>query len=635
MTLQRLTFAVPLLAAGISLLARAAPATFIDHGTAAAVSEARGLTVTPSPDGAPLILALPMDRYSGGLRTSILVVDARTGRATQHWHPRREAANEPPYHLLLASSGRLYVMFGPSFLEFDITGREFTFTGNAGSAGTAMSMAEAPDGTIYAATYPSAHLLAFDPQARTLKELGRLDEKEQYPSSLLATADGWVYAGIGTARRNLVAFNPSTRTRRQLMPEDQRAIGTVKVQLGADGIAYARPDADGPWLRLRDGAATPSTDAPGIVPAAGQGWGEKRLSFPGGQIRDFSLSDRRFQYVEADRPPRAIHFDYESAGAAIASLAAGPDGNVYASTSHPMHLAAIDPASGKLSDLGHIPSIGGGNFPAMTAWNGRLLGMAYSSGVLFDYDPAKPFNGSTGDAPNPRNIGSFPHASRPRGAMTHSDGRHVIFGGFPGYGHVGGGLLIRDMIAGIDAGLTARDLLPGHSPIAIDELPGGDLVFGTSINTPGGGHADANAARIAFLDFKTRKLRSSLPMEGAREVVSVCALSGGGVIALTRESRLIFVDAAQHGIFKQIDVSNLGAPAGSASRSLLRTEDGRILLLLSKSISLINPADLSTKPIGHPPAPLSAAGAIADGRVFFGSDSNIWSCPIPAAGDLE
>ena len=172
MKLHKMAFAIPLLAAGI--VARAA--TFTDHGTAAAVSEARGLTVTTSADGAPLILALPMDRYAGGLRTSILVIDARAGRATQHWHPRKDASNEPPYHLLLASSGKLYVMFGPRFLEFDIASRAFTFTGSAGDAGdagTAMSMAEAPDGKVYAATYPTAHLLAFGELRRRLHQRRR------------------------------------------------------------------------------------------------------------------------------------------------------------------------------------------------------------------------------------------------------------------------------------------------------------------------------------------------------------------------------------------------------------------------------------------------------------------------------
>ena len=66
-----------------------------------------------------------------------------------------------------------------------------------------------------------------------------MDPAEHYLSSLAVDRENYVYAGIGTARANLVVLNPATGEKIQLLPEALRKVGTGRVQKLADGTVYA------------------------------------------------------------------------------------------------------------------------------------------------------------------------------------------------------------------------------------------------------------------------------------------------------------------------------------------------------------------------------------------------------------
>jgi len=596
----------------------------VDHGIPAPVSEPRGVVTITGEDGRRMIVAFAMDVC----RTSLVLIDADTGASEQFWYPDREARCEPNYCVLHSSKGRIYVMFGGVFLEFDPARRKWTFAEDAHS-GTAMSMTEADDGIIYAGTYPSAHLLAFDPATRRLRNVGRLDPSEKYPSSLAADSSGWVYAGLGTARCNLVAMNVRTGERRQLADERDRKVGTATVFRGADGHVYGRLHGETPWLRLSDGEAEPVPAPAPRAPIRSIRWQDALYDFPdGSKVTSFSLHDRTFTLSKADGTTREVSFDYSSEGAMITSMGIGPGGLVFGSTAHPFRLFSCDPRTGKLINYGGLKRVGGGNFCALASVGNVLYGAAYTGGRLYAFDAEGPWRDSDDEEANPKLLAQYPGPiGRPRALLAHPDGRHLVMAGFPGYGRVGGGMAIYDLRGGETALLTDADLLPGHSTVTLKTLPDGDLVAGTSILTPGGGHPKASAGRLYILDWPSRKVAFDCePVAGARDINCVAVGENGIVYGLTDQARLFAFDPVSRKVIGTKDLRSHGLPI-RPDQSLLIGPDGRLLILLSASLIGIGD-DLAPSKLADLPAPATAGAAIAEGRIYYAAGSHVWSLPL-------
>jgi hypothetical protein len=632
---RRLFFALAL-AGGMSGHVLSAETGETYHGRPAPVSENRGAVGAVDGEGRPLILALAMDRFLGQLRTSLLVIDPEKGGAEQYWHPEKEAITGPPFHLMLASNGHFYTMFGETFLEFDIDRREWRFAAEK-QGGMAMSFAEGLDGTIYAALYPRSTLLAYDPKSRALREIARLDPQEQYPSSLAVGKDGWLYAGVGNARNNVVAYRLSDGELRPLVPEQERKTGFGQVHVGLDGRVYGKLHAaEDNWFRFENGEAH-AIPAGQARPAARTGatrWQGMVREFPNHwRIDKLDLPNRSFR-VLADRG-RVLEgsFDYESEGAEVSSLVLGPDGAIYGSTSHPMRLWRM-PLGEKSADLGAVAPIGGGNIPSFAVLENRLIGASYSQGDLWIYDTDRPFVGEAVAGANPARVANHrPHVQRPRVTLAHPDGRHVIAAGFPGYGRTGGGLFVYDLEEEeVVSRLTHEDLIPGQSTIALRALSDGRLVGGTSILTPGGGHPEATEAEVYLLGWPgLQVLARQVPVPGAREVVSLVVLPEDRVLGITRESILFLWEPTQASVRVQTaDLSGFGQPVRRGAGTLLQCEEsGRVWVLLSDYLLEVNPRTLQVtarRPLSVAP---HAGAVLVDGRVYYGSSSDVWSAPVP------
>ncbi|MBN2311161.1 MAG: PQQ-like beta-propeller repeat protein [Candidatus Hydrogenedentes bacterium] len=609
--------------------AEAADSRFTDHGVGAAVSESRGVMAASDADGTPIILAIAMDTYGGGLRASLLVIDAGTGATEQFWYPRQEAPSPPDYCLLTSSRNRLYLMFGDAFLEFDVARREWTFAKDLG-LGTAMALHEAADGTVYAGTYPESHLLAFNPDTRELVHLGQLDPEEKYPLSIASDSAGWLYAGIGTAGANLVAFNPATGERRQLVDEAVRGTGSGVVCTGQDGQVYGRLP-DQAWLRLSDGAAHPvdGPRAPGTRPRS-IGWGGVYGEFPGGgRIDSFDLAGKSCQITDASGNSSTIVFDYVSEGATITSIDGGPSGTVFGSTCHPFRLFACNPADGGLVNLGGLKQVGGGNVCDM-AWHGDILyGAAYCGGFLYAFDTTKPWRDTDGDDANPRLVDHRPRElTRPRTALLHPDARHVIWAGFPAYGLVGGGMGFYDIQAGEASVIENDAILPGHSAITLKALPNGDVVGGTSIEAPGGGHEIATAGRLFVMDWQERKVVFDIePVPGAREINCIEVDASGKVYGLSNTGQFFVFEPATRQIVHTADVSAYGSPL-RPNQSLIRTPGGQVLMLLSRTLLEIAPDSFSVSVMAQLPEGATAGTAVVNGRIYYAAGAHVWSCAL-------
>lgn len=605
----------------------AAQSCFTDHGIAAPVSENRSMDAVLSDEGHPLVLAIE----SSGGKSSLLVIDAETGETTQHFYPNEADARGGVFTRLWSSRGNYYLVLGGTFVEFDPVTREWTYEEELKPNSLAMSFAEAPDGTIYIATYPRAELYRFDPEARRVDYLTQLDPSEKYPYYLAVDDAGWVYSGLGTVRSTVVGYHPEKEEKKLfyktiLRSGEGTAAGAIpQVYRGVDGEVYGEAWPGGPWLRLREGEAERIDDVPDPIRHRSAKFTKPLTQLPnGGEIRDFDLASRTFELVRSDGSVRETSFDYESRGANITRLVEGPDGDLYGGTSHPMQFFHYDPAADRLENLGGIEKVGGGNFPAYAVAGGNIYGTAYVGGHLYEINPAAEWTGGEGEHPNPRLLESFSrHIGRPRVMQVRDD--QLIIGGFPGYGDVGGGLAFYDLTANESTLLTNTDLVRGQSTIALRVLPNGDLVAGTSIAAPGGADPIAEEAVLYILDGSTQTVTFNLhPIEGAQSIPAVEIAPDGEVLGLTNDGRLFTFDPDTKEVGRKVDLSEHGQ-AVRTDQSLRMTEDGTLLVLLTEGLLQLNPETLEVIDIVEPPTRVSAGIGLVDNRLYFASNVNVWS----------
>ncbi len=600
-------------------------------GLASAVSESRGVGALRDARGRSLLLTLLLDLSPLG---SLLVTDVDSGETQQIAFPASTRSDTwakwAPYASLLSANGRFYTFAGNVLLEFDPDRRTFTFDGvpaAAESCCVGAAMTDGPDGRIYAAMHPHARLVSFDPRTQALHDHLQLDPVEQYPGSLAVDAAGWLYAGIGTARWNFVAFDPRSGTLRPLLPESARGQGSARVFTGVDGAVYGEAGAQHFRLHPDRVELVAATEVPAAMPARATSFQNKTAVLPDGRRLTCHLPERRLEVAEPAGAVREIAINFRSGGAFITSLGLGPDGKVYASTSHPMHLVCYDPVARASSDLGAIKAIGGGNMCAFAAQGSALVGPAYPFGDVFLYDPARPFAPEAADAPNPRVLVRFEkHLTRPRTCIAHPDGRHVIVGGFMDYGLVGGGLGIIDLPTGATELLTHERVVPAHSTHALRALPDGNLVGGTSVLAPGGGHpAEAEGVVYLFDWAQRRVVFRTVPVPGAAEIFSIEVGANGLVYGLATGSQFFVFNPVQRAVVHREDLSRLGELVRHA---LGRGPDGNVFGVLGQAVFRVEPGDHRITVLATPPVPITAGLAITGDRLYFGSQAHVWSCRL-------
>lgn len=604
-----------------------AKGTFTDLGVGSPVAESRGLVTTQNAQGQRIAVICSLDNAPRGW---VLLVNVDTEEVTQLRYPER-VPNSPPFASLLSANGRFYTFAGKVLLELDVDKGQWLFDGipaQSESCYCGSAMVDGPDGLIYAGGYPTTALVSYDPQTGEMKDYGRLDPAEQYVMSLVAGADGWLYAGIGTARQNIVAANPKTGEIRQIAEEADRVLGSGAVRIAADGVAYGA--ANSHWYRLENGEGkrVENADVPTGVSTGAIGWGQRTGAFAdGSRVAGMSLPDRWLDIIEKDGTKRRLEFDYEAGGADITSVALGPDGRIYASTCHPMHFVAYDPKANTLEDWGPVPRVGGGNFCAMDRQGDCLYGAAYAGGFFYEYDTTRPWNNETGDAPNPRLIRQFEgDITRPRACLAHPDGKHVIMAGYAGYGMVGGGLGIYNQETKETALIKHEDLIPFQSTITLGALPDGNIVGGTCISAPGGGHPQAKEGVLYILDWATRKvIFQTAPVQGAANVFSLVVGRDGLVYGVAAGSRFFVFDPEKREVVHTEDLSIYG---GTPRHTFAVAPDGTIYGVFSNAVVRITPGTFAHEKLADIPRTAAAGVVYHEGRLYYSSGSHLWSYEI-------
>jgi streptogramin lyase len=615
---------------------------FVDHGIPAKVSESRGVLAARDTAGTPLIVTIAQDQYKTGARCSLLVIDARTGKTEQYWYPEKEAATGDAYAIMRTPDGKIYTATNTTFLEFDLDKRKWTY--NATVDGFPLSFTRTPDGSVFFANYSTSSLYRFNPKTRALEKLVQLDPQQQYPTYLEAGTDGWIYAGIGTARTNIVAYNPQTGERKQLIDEATRKTGTSYVFEATDGHIYGREfsSTEGRLLKLSDGTATfvegNPTNPTRARTAGAIIWGTMLRTFPGGgEIVNFSLPEK-YAEVSFDGQRKRITFDYETSGPGIISLAVGPNNKLYGSTRHPIHVFTLDPVQKTLVDNGTIPQISGGNFGAFGTNGKYLVGDSYSFGMVYEYDTTQPWNvpattwnaktnswniPTEGDGINPRIVGTFPEVSRPRSSVKLPNG-DILFGGYPAYGFTGGGLVTYVSATREAKVKPATELLPNHSTVALELLNPQTVVGGTSIETPGGGVVMAKEAELYLLDTATQTVTyRTVPIPGARSIFDLHIAPDGKVFGLTNNAQFFVLDPQTKTVVHRADWTEWGV-AFNPGHAMWNAPNGRVGVLFPKVAIEIQP-DYSVRKLADLPETAGAGGAVLNNRLYFATGSRLRS----------
>lgn len=622
-----------------TLLALAAPPAFaatedlgggfLHHGVATPASNHRGTVATVDGQGRNVVLLWLFDHRGG---YALLWLDAETGKSEEFKMPF-PPGGDCPYASILSTENKFYTHFNSHFVEFDPAKRAFTFFQKT-SPQMAMSMTEDDAGRIWAASYPQSGIVSFDPKTRQLKDYGHVHTENwrQYPRSIAADDQGWIYFGIGNTLSHILALDPQTETTKAMIPDSERARGAGHVYRGVDGKVYGGAggsEKDG-WYEFHGGRSTKLAARPTVAakPFIASSQGLFHRHFPDGKVlRTCDLISGTLAVEDPKTGKTATHeFKYESLGAHLMGVAAAPDGTICGGTAFPMRFFSFDPKTDKWINRDCY-----GQWNTVARQGERFFVGGYSSGFLLDWNPSQPW---TPTAPgNAQSNPCFltechPTIGRPTELYAHPDGNTLVLAGTPGYGYTGGGLMFWDRAAGSRVMLEHTDVLPQHSTASLAALAEGKLLGGTTTSAGTGGEKKAEQAELYILDMATKKLEwHEAVLPGVQHYTDLCLAPAGLIYGFADNGRFFVFDPAKREVTHQFDArAHFGPTAsGQGPRVFITAPDGTIYVLFGKGIATVEPATFEIKLLAESPVPIGLGGDILDGRIYFGSGSHLYS----------
>ena len=619
---------------------------FTAHGTVVVSDEQRGTALVRAKDGETYFVICS--------KGYVLSVNLRTQQVRQALYPERHV--ESPFAALASSGGLFYTGAGRMFLEYDPVTNEFTYYSKnwPDELNVGFRLAESSAGLILIASHPTCRLSAYDPRTREITDYGRMDDREKYIGYIVEDEKGWIYMGIGTERRQMVAFNPKTGEKRQFLSEPERQQGSGYFHKGRDGKIYGHVQDDlhpckgkFEWKRFLDGKGEPVPEAE-VSPLAenyggyGYSWGVNSPGTNPGLIKKLNLDEHELAYIHPETGIEiSLRLEYFSYGTGLARMVGGPDGKLYGCSAHPCHFYSFDPKAGRIADYGKSF----GRFICTYAVQGPIIGGAcYTHGHIVHFDTGKPITQAPGPGQerNPRVVGSHDEIYRPRSSASHPDGKRMVFGGFAGYGAVGGGLCVYNVETGEQTVIRNEELVPYQSTVCMRFLKNGDLLCANTIETPGGAAPKTSEAELFQFDLDKRSIvRRAVPVPGAREI-SVFEIDDAGLAhGITSDSIYSSASNAKFvgsgnavyfvfdiGAWKTIHSRRLPEYGIPILGGMLKGKNGMIYGIMTKAIYRIDPGRRAFEIIAAPPSDIGSGMAIMDGRLYFGCGADLWSCRI-------
>ncbi|MCX5660303.1 MAG: hypothetical protein NTW19_11360 [Planctomycetota bacterium] len=402
--------------------------TIEDLGSVASGNAWMGMRVGRDPRSGAEVALLSMSKCG------FLVLDPRTRKSTPVRSPAPESecwsiaqAPDGPVYAFLYGSGEL--------LRWDWEGDEAKVVGRIPGA-PCFAIDAAPDGRVYIPHAGTNHIHRYDPRTGKLEDCGDVSALGHHLRTLLCGLDGRIYLTISTYGKGTVlgTLDPATGKLDAVAPLNT---GVLNWQFGgmtrdASGRILLPVPRYGKtvYFELVDGQARPV--APEIL--------RPGLAFADGSYLDIAYREEIFDdnalatYVDAKGVAHKFEIERPEHPLRIFSVESGA-GRIWCGTFIPLRLASYDPATGKKEHLGN-PAHATGEIYNMAFSQGKLYMASYTSAPVTRYTPDKPWRKDDGIHANPAHLGYMkdqPRLHRPYGKAIDARG-HVYFAARGDYG---------------------------------------------------------------------------------------------------------------------------------------------------------------------------------------------------------
>lgn len=611
---------------------------FVDHGSVGFVIGTRGWVAAEDGEGRDVVL---MWLREGATRDGWLgVLNIDTGEYDEFTPIDGSIAG--PYTSLLSSDGQYYacnrhfVMFNPARPGFDVINENV----NEGEA-LAMSMTEDDAGVIWAACYPNMTVVRYDPGNGAYDEYFDLYEhpSQLYPRSMAADDRGWVYVAVNPVAGQFLIFDPDDEAIEPVLPEDERVTeGEIEVVRDLNGRVYGR--ANERWFTFHDGETEELTTAPEIdeapIVTGPQSLAHRDLP-SGNRIARLDVRTTR-PHVIVEVPEtgdrEVVTFEPSGGDAVPMGLTLAPDDTIVGGTYIPHQFFRFEP-----DEDSWFKGINVGQWNVLTTTeNGVYVGV-YPDGALCMWDPD-----ASWDTPDERtrDLDSNPrylyndtrHLHRPYSMLTHPNGRYIVLSGTPDYGHTGGGLLFWDRTNEAAEVLTHEDVVPWHVTESMVALPNGDLLGGTTTRPALGGVRRADEATLYVLDVHEKEVVwTGALLDGVVSYQDMCITDDGTVFGVADRERLFVFDPTGREIEHETTLNEVTANQ-QGSEVFVQTPGGRVFLLFqSGTIAEIDTESYEITPRATAPADIGNGGTFYNGRIYFATNSNLFSWEVSGPED--
>jgi len=562
-------------------------------------------------DGRPAVLAT-MGQNAENL--FVLRIDPGTGDFSQY-HSSPERSNYPTA-TCMSRSGVLYIgaAYAGHLLAFDPDAGALDDLGaiNPGKASFPCGIVEDENGVLWIGSYGACDLTSYDPATGAFTRHGRMDDTDMYLYPAV-NADGFICSRVMMTRPHLVVFDPRTGEKRTVGPVTTKNEDTFALVQDASGRVYIRSGKGN--FRIEGFEAVPVDTVPDPAPR------------PSKHGLAFSFTDageqlyRTLRVKAADGPERTFELDYRAAGNDIFCLHRGPDGLLYGSSILPEHFFRFDPAQGGLDDLGRC-SASTGEAYSMANLGGSIYIASYPGARVSVYDPLKPYRYGDDPDANPRELGRIDDISyRPRSALAGPLGK-VWFASVPDYGVWGGPLSRYDpatgekhahyRIAG-DASCYTLAHLPGENALAV-----GTTVSGGSGTTP-----KVDRATLFLWDYRREeKLWEGSPDRPVSAFNALCAAPDGLLYCTVTggdSPELVVFDPAARTF-----VGRLALPAGGPLDNGLQVgPDGALYGFTTSSVYRLDPGTGRIDTLLSRGGEFSVAGPVIGNHLYYGREHEL------------
>jgi hypothetical protein len=402
-----------------------------------------------------------------------------------------------------------------------------------------------------------------------------------------------------------------------------------------DGAVYGQALAGeaSPWYRLyRGGAERLAGAAPHHpVPTITGSQSLFHQEFPSGRrLVECDLVERCLVVEDPGTGTRrTLGFEYSSDGAHLMGLAVAPDRTICGGTAFPMRFFSHDPRTDRWTNRESY-----GQWNTVARQDDRFFVGGYGAGFLLEWDPASPWvpteKGKAGS--NPTFLTECePTINRPHCLLAHPDGHTLVLAGTPGYGYTGGGLLFWDRQTGERVLLEHQEILPEHSTMSLVALADGLLLGGTTTGPGTGGEKKAEVAELYLMDLATRRLTwHAAVIPGAQEFTALRVRPDGLVYGVVDRRRFIVFDPRDRRlVHEEATEARFGLTAyQQGPRILVAAGAGTVYLLFVRGIARVEPETFALTWLAASPVPIGPGGDYLDGRIYFGSESRLYSFEV-------